>query len=130
METQTKVCKRCRQTKPVTDFTKRSCEKDGLSYWCRPCNAQARKARTQDLYDRVDELKSKPCTDCGQTFDPICMDFDHTGTDKLYNIGKLVFKGRPWEMIETEIAKCELVCSNCHRLRTKRRQQKKFKSPS
>lgn len=69
----------------------------------------------------IDELKSKPCTDCGGTFDPVCMDFDHIGTDKRYNVAKML--SASVQQVLDEIAKCELVCANCHRLRTKNRQQ-------
>jgi hypothetical protein len=44
------------------------------------------------------------------------MDFDHVGEDKLMNIAKMA--GLSWARIEAEIAKCEVVCSNCHRIRT------------
>lgn len=72
----------------------------------------------------MNDLKRGPCTDCGQTFDPICMDFDHLpGTDKILNVGRMVTRKFAWAKIEAEIAKCELVCANCHRLRTKKRSE-------
>ena len=64
-------------------------------------------------------LKRKPCTDCGNTFPTECMDFDHVNGDKRFLISQMAYWGR--ETILKEIAKCELVCSNCHRIRTKRR---------
>jgi hypothetical protein len=68
---------------------------------------------------RIDEMKSEPCTDCGQIFDPVCMDFDHL-RDKEFNISHMV-RNNSWDKILAELAKCELVCSNCHRLRTRTR---------
>lgn len=63
-------------------------------------------------------LKSVPCMDCGGTFDPVCMDFDHRpGEVKLANIGK--FRATSPRLM-AEIAKCDVVCANCHRLRTHR----------
>ena len=59
-----------------------------------------------------------PCADCGLTFPAVCMDFDHVRGDKVDNVSYLVSGHRRWEIIETEIAKCEIVCSNCHRVRT------------
>lgn len=63
----------------------------------------------------VDRLKSVPCADCGQTFPPVCMDFDHLG-GKDFNIGSA--STRSLETVLAEIAKCEVVCANCHRIRT------------
>jgi|SRR5882757_216449 len=65
-------------------------------------------------------LKSNPCTDCGGLFHPVAMDFDHLG-DKERNIADMVRDGSLIANIDKEVAKCELVCSNCHRLRTAKR---------
>jgi hypothetical protein len=46
------------------------------------------------------------------------MDFDHVRGSKSGLISEMVAGGRPWSVIEDEIAKCDLVCSNCHRYRT------------
>ena len=68
------------------------------------------------------ELKSKPCTDCKQKFPVCCMDFDHRqGTIKSYNIGSMFAHHYSRELIHIELDKCELVCSNCHRIRTRDR---------
>lgn len=61
-----------------------------------------------------------PCADCGGVFDSVCMDFDHLGDDKTASIGLMVSKGMSTRRIDEEIAKCELVCANCHRVRTHR----------
>lgn len=63
----------------------------------------------------------RPCTDCGQVFDPQVMQWDHLpGFEKVGDIsGSWV--GRTQEEILSEIAKCELVCTNCHAIRTFRR---------
>lgn len=67
----------------------------------------------------MDELKAEmPCADCNEIFHPICMDWDHLpGSVKLDGIANLVAKGHR-KQAEAEITKCELVCANCHRLRT------------
>jgi hypothetical protein len=46
------------------------------------------------------------------------MDFDHVSGDKVDDVCRLMFDTGKWERILTEIAKCELVCANCHRIRT------------
>ncbi len=73
----------------------------------------------------VDALKSKPCTDCARTYHPYVMDFDHRGTDKRIDVSMMVTRAYGLKTILKEIAKCDLVCSNCHRLRTLSRRQKK-----
>lgn len=68
------------------------------------------------------ELKSKPCNDCKAAFPSCCMDFDHrNGTKKEYNLGSMFAHHYSRELIEIEISKCDLVCANCHRLRTRDR---------
>lgn len=54
--------------------------------------------------------------DCGYKFPPECMDFDHLG-NKFKTIGQL--RSHKWETILEEIKKCDLICANCHRIRTK-----------
>ena len=66
----------------------------------------------------IDFFKLNPCADCGET-DPVVLEFDHL-RDKLFDIGsKLITK--TWPAVLAEIAKCEVVCANCHRRRTARR---------
>ena len=68
------------------------------------------------------ELKSQPCNDCGNCFDTCCMDFDHReGTEKRYNVASMFSHHYSRELIEAEILKCDLVCANCHRIRTRDR---------
>jgi hypothetical protein len=75
----------------------------------------ARQRRNQDA---VNAAKSGPCVDCGRKFPLECMDLDHVleRGPKLFNLSKL--GARKLENVLAEIAKCDLVCSNCHRLRT------------
>lgn len=68
----------------------------------------------------VDEAKKGPCVDCKRSFPPYVMDFDHIADDKVMNISQLVLWGS-LRRVKDEIAKCELVCSNCHRIRTHNR---------
>ena len=71
----------------------------------------------------ISKLKEAPCTDCGKTFPPECMDFDHVKErgPKLFNIAARVACSP--KVIAAEIAKCDLVCSNCHRIRTRQRRE-------
>lgn len=71
---------------------------------------------------QVDSLKARPCMDCGGTFDPFVMDFDHReGEVKEFAVSAAVPMGFRLDRILVEVAKCDVVCANCHRMRTKRR---------
>lgn len=61
------------------------------------------------------------CLDCGfsDLSRPEVFDFDHL-SDKVDNIADLINK-KGWDALVAELDKCELVCSNCHRTRTKKR---------
>lgn len=75
--------------------------------------------RRRENYSWISKLKeSSPCVDCGKFYPACVMDFDHLG-DKKFGISHSLTRSR--EVIEREIAKCELVCSNCHRIRTHNR---------
>ena len=62
-----------------------------------------------------------PCADCGEVFPSFVMHWDHLpGFEKRGDIGSMI--GRyTREVILDELKKCELVCANCHVLRTVRR---------
>ena len=62
--------------------------------------------------------KDRPCADCGGRFHYAVMEFDHVRGAKLGNVATMAHKGVSLERLKTEIEKCELVCANCHRLRT------------
>lgn len=64
----------------------------------------------------VEEAKSKPCADCGKSYPPYVMDFDHVRGEKHDCVGHLKVN-EPSKLLE-EISKCDVVCSNCHRERT------------
>lgn len=70
----------------------------------------------------VDSYKASPCADCKGSFPVECMDFDHLHSKKEC-VGTLLSRGAPVEVIVAEIQKCEVVCSNCHRIRTARRRK-------
>jgi hypothetical protein len=70
---------------------------------------------------RITALKNRPCMDCGNSYPAVCMDFDHVLGKKLISVSLLPSTRYRWERIEAEIAKCDLVCANCHRLRTQKR---------
>lgn len=98
-----------------------------------PQRARYMRERRRQLYSAaralLHSIKSVPCMDCGNTFDPVCMDFDHRpGEKKLFPVARgaeKLFRLDPTapghQMLLREIAKCDVVCANCHRVRTHRR---------
>ena len=129
-----KKCLTCKRILDESKFSKCHTWKDGLSQVCKECDKirlkkqyrknpeyykeKARENRKKTI-DYLLKIKSNPCTDCGKVYPPCCMDFDHINDDKFGNISTL--KGRSIYGINKEILKCELVCSNCHRIRTFKR---------
>jgi len=133
-------CGRCRQFKPTSEFGPK--KKGGWQGYCRPCHTawhqeyyqRHREAYIQRALRHKEKLrailkaaKDGSCADCGRHFPPYVFDFDHReGEKKLFNVSAL--NHHRWvsvQQLETEIAKCDLVCSNCHRIRTHQRRCRK-----
>lgn len=76
------------------------------------------KEKQVHLQSFVNAVKSYPCEDCGKDYPHYVMDFDHLPEfDKEMDISQM-YKWGSWTKVVDEIMKCELVCSNCHRVRT------------
>lgn len=81
--------------------------------------AESTKGVTQKVKrEYVGALKlERGCTDCGYAAHPAALDFDHLpGTIKVRDIKQGQQLG--WQALLNEIDKCEVVCANCHRIRT------------
>lgn len=130
-----KICTKCKLEKPLSSFGKLKKTKDGLNTNCKDCkqtyfkehykNNEARRIALKQTAIKNKERLQKyrlqyyhthPCSDCGNT-DYRVLDFDHL-KDKEFNISDGIKWGYSLERIKAEIAKCEVVCSNCHRIRT------------
>jgi len=75
--------------------------------------------RKSKLNQFVIQKKSGLCVDCSKSFIPAAMHFDHRpGEIKIRHIRGLIDRAVSFEIIQTEIAKCDLVCVGCHRIRT------------
>lgn len=129
-----KICSSCKETKKYSDFNKKRSSKDKLQPNCRACdNARLRehyrnnpeyyrkkKNRLRNGYrDSHKELKeSIACADCHVFYPYYVMDWDHRpGEQKTSIVSKLIGKGSITKT-KLEIQKCDLVCANCHRIRT------------
>lgn len=76
-------------------------------------------ARRLALRTKIAQIKqASPCVDCDEFYPYYVMQYDHIGSDKTAGVSDLVRRLTDWKIIEKEIAKCELVCANCHAIRT------------
>lgn len=67
------------------------------------------------------KAKCRPCTDCKVQYNPWVMQFDHRDPlQKKFNLSKS--KTCSVKILLTELAKCDVVCANCHAERTARGQ--------
>jgi hypothetical protein len=82
----------------------------------RKQNVEILRRNRIERYAEVDRLKSVPCTDCGCTFHYCQMDFDHVRGEKVTEVSQAT--GLSLEQLLAEVAKCDVVCANCHRIRT------------
>lgn len=74
--------------------------------------------RTKENKAYVRALKeASPCTDCKVFYPYYVMDYDHVRGKKTAGLAVIV-KGSSLDTVKAEIEKCELVCANCHRIRT------------
>ena len=85
----------------------------------RAKSVEDQKKRRAKIATVVRAAKDRPCTDCGVTFPPEIMDFDHVRGEKLINIGHASRSRHylTWAALAEEIAKCDVRCPNCHRMR-------------
>ena len=135
----TKNCRICKQNRPIEDYTKCSRSSDQFGYECKNCRTvifkkyylanktkQSKKAvdwkrkKRNEAFDYIKAIKAvTPCVDCKIQYPPYVMDFDHRDpTIKLFSIGSMAKFRATLEDVKTEIAKCDIVCANCHRMRT------------
>jgi hypothetical protein len=59
-----------------------------------------------------------PCADCGKYYPYYVMDFDHVIKGKVNDVNYMIKARYSIDSVMDELAKCEIVCANCHRIRT------------
>lgn len=63
-------------------------------------------------------LEGKSCVQCGEC-DPVALDFDHLDPSiKHDTISNMISSCHSWAKIERELNKCQVLCANCHKLKT------------
>jgi hypothetical protein len=143
-----KRCSKCHIEKELSEFYFRHKGKRAGEYYnhCKECLKSRGRTYYQENHDRqlrlsvnrnrvrraeqriyVSSLKNHPCVDCGKKYPSCVMDFDHRdGSHKHGNVGSLVSQAYfTKDRLFEEIQKCDLVCANCHRIRTFNRNHKK-----
>lgn len=138
------TCNSCHKEKELGEFSFRNLKKKERIKRCKECVAvltkqhykkhkeeyQKSRGRTRlAQHLEIQKLKeSSPCADCSGFFPYYVMDFDHReDQEKIGNVSQLTRIGSG-QLVKDEIKKCDLVCSNCHRIRTF--QRKRSNSPS
>ncbi len=131
-----KQCTTCKTEKENSEFNKHCSRKDGLNNICKECSRVRSKKYYDDNGDHhrevirsrmnilrtsnqkfiIELLKRSECKDCGNK-DIRVMEFDHVRGIKSRDISQLI-GGYSRKLLEEEIEKCEIVCANCHRIRT------------
>jgi hypothetical protein len=82
---------------------------------------ESQRARWRAQAKLLDELRCVPCIDCGQVFPPYVMQFDHRDPATKSHLVTQMTGRAGTARILAEVAKCDIVCANCHRDRTFRR---------
>lgn len=124
-----KECKTCKQVKELTEFSPHKGGKQGRQPRCRKCvHAETVKKKQAARAWLVDFFKSNHCSDCGNS-DLRVLEFDHTQDNKRACVADLVARGYALHVVKEEVAKCDVVCANCHRIRTISRLESSWRVP-
>jgi hypothetical protein len=77
-----------------------------------------RRERARAQAELLDQLRDTPCDDCGGRFAPYVMQFDHRDpTTKTHLVSQMIGHASTARIL-AEVAKCDIVCANCHRQRS------------
>jgi hypothetical protein len=118
-----RLCRICGLERPIPDFQDvlRSNGRVMRRTMCRECRMVVANERNRPRREYADTVKLEfGCADCppGTAWPAVALDFDHRpGLPKLGTVAALITKGT-WDDFVAEIAKCEVVCANHHRIRT------------
>ena len=108
-----KICSKCKEEKSISLFSKNQNN-------CKECTIQNNRVIRERNQAVLEALKLESgCVDCGYNKDPVALDFDHLPEyEKKFNLSGST---RSLKVLMEEASKCEVVCANCHRIRTRDR---------
>jgi hypothetical protein len=77
-------------------------------------NSYLERNKQQRIRNRaiINEAKKNGCSQCPETFLQ-CLEFHHPCNDKDLGVGEMLLHGV--KRLREEIAKCVVLCANCHR---------------
>lgn len=121
-----RTCSRCDKTEPEVGFYAKSgyCKSCHVQYYRERArrepgyfNAFQKKRRARKRAFVAEQRVAAGCADCGERH-PACLDLHHLDpSTKTDAVVRLVDRNRSFDVIAAEIAKCIVLCSNCHRKR-------------
>lgn len=112
-------CIECREVKPARCYPPSAFRR--RAFLCRECNRMKMRANYDANRERADALKlERGCADCGYRAAATALEFDHLPGFKKRGSVSSLYPGHA-SSVATEIAKCEVVCANCHAIRTQER---------
>lgn len=137
-----KKCTICDQSKVRKDFYYRDKKRGRLHSQCKACYENKRRKIWKEHYHRYGDeyraraikynkdlkvslrkkmlkyLSDKSCVICGMN-DPRVLEFDHINpSTKNISIARALSNAAKWDAILQEISKCQILCANCHKIKT------------
>lgn len=117
-------CRTCNEDLPEEYFFYRGGGRNGLQADCIYCSRKRAREYRQSMRDKVSEYKmSIGCECCGFKPEHSCqLDLDHLKpkTKTYKGAHKAYDAGWSWNRIERELKLCQVLCKNCHALRTQK----------
>lgn len=117
------LCKRNHEFKGTGQSIRKRCDRTCIEC-ARAASSGVTKARWAKRVAITNQIKLESgCADCGYREHPAALHFDHMpGTKKFRGVAQMIVNTSMDKLLE-EIAKCEVVCANCHAVRTANRRK-------
>jgi hypothetical protein len=115
---ESKICTKCNESKLITEFYVQKGRDNGQSK-CKVCFNEYCIERWIKRKISAIEYKGSECVDCKISYPEtpyVVFDFHHLDPSKK-DVGWQKLRLRSWDKIKLELDKCDLLCSNCHRIR-------------
>ena len=133
-----KICIKCKKELSLRNFIIRDKIKEIYDNTCKKCDRyynkvyykknraaiiertkeRSKRLKLQNVKYVLEYLLEHPCIDCGET-NPLKLEFDHRDrAEKDDSIAHMLSKTRSLVQIQNEISKCDVRCSNCHKVKT------------
>lgn len=129
-----KFCTNCQTEKDISEFRPNKTKKDGYQHYCGECDRNfqqqwyrknkerlVNKAKISNKRNNanmhifmLDFLQGKSCLRCGED-NILVLEFDHL-KDKKFQLSSMANRSKN-QVIE-EISKCQILCANCHKIKT------------